>query len=377
MLLVYALPAVADRRRLMAAARLEDRHSDRLRVLATVGDGGRRGRTSPGHPGRSAREAADRTTAPLLLPLGPESRAMSTIKPRLSEPARRARDLAHARSQRAARMSRRDAAKNRRTMYQVVLGLLVVAAWALVSYAGWHVTVAIVPSVLLVAVVALSVRAAGERRTLNSIDRAEIRRIDGELKGLSRRPREAVTDQVGAGATRELPAATSGRSASASAPVAAGREDEERTNGATDETDLTGETRADAPDRRPDDVAARTWATVAAEQLTPGEQDTPAEDVAPARRPVLHNPAPDAWTPVPVPASRWSDTEPAAQRRTAPAFEAPESPSARVPLRPTRPSMTGTSVVAGSGADKPEPGVGRAPVLDLDAALARRRAKGA
>ena len=43
MLLVYALPALVDRRRLIAASRIEDRHSDRLRVLATVGDGARRG----------------------------------------------------------------------------------------------------------------------------------------------------------------------------------------------------------------------------------------------------------------------------------------------------------------------------------------------
>ncbi|MGC5615558.1 hypothetical protein [Georgenia sp. Z1491] len=401
MLLVYALPAVADRRRLMAATRLEDRHSDRLRVLATVGDGGRRGRASPGHPGRLARSATDRPTAPPLLPIGPESRAMSTIKPRLSEPARRARDLAHARSQRAARMSRRDAARNRRTMYQVVLGLLTVAAWALVHYAGWNLAAAIVPSVLLAGVVALSVRAAGERRTLNSIDRAEIRRIDGELKELARRPREvglleqAAAEPASGDRPGELTAAplededvagvpgsvTGGAAAHAvGAPARAGQ--------------------APAPARL-DDVASRTWATVAAARLTADsdehtgsadraedgpagadardDADEPTEapegDQHPAR-PFLANEAPDAWTPVPVPASRWADDGAGLQRRTAPSFSPPAAPSARVPLRPTRPASSG-SVVAGSGADAPPVGTPRAPVLDLDAALARRRAKGA
>ncbi|MGC5628315.1 hypothetical protein ACPYO6_08740 [Georgenia sp. Z1344] len=386
MLLVYALPAVADRRRLMAATRLEDRYSDRLRVVATVGDGGRRGRASPGHPGRVARSAADRPTAPLLLPVGPESRAMSTIKPRLSEPARRARDLAHARSQRAARMSRRDAARNRRTMYQVVLGLLAVAAWALVHYAGWHLAAAIVPSLLLVAVVALSVRAAGERRMLNSVDRAEIRRIDGELKELARRPRAAGELEAGESAEERATGAGQDRTR-AQLPAAVGstdaesRADAERTD--TDEQEATPAGRAATS--APDGVAARTWATVASAQLTPHSDPQPAAEPlgrsgevredGPARAPRTED-APGAWTPVPVPASRWSGDGSGAQRRTAPAFEPPVAPSARVPLRPTRPSSAG-SVVAGSGADAPAPDAPKAPVLDLDAALARRRAKGA
>jgi hypothetical protein len=349
MLLVYALPALADRRRLMAASRLEDRHSDRLRVLATVGDGGRRGRDLPGHLDRDADTVAGRPTAPALLPIGPEQRAMSTISPRLSEPARRARDLAHSRSQRAARMSRRNSARRRRLMYQVALGLLTIGGWIAVGSLGWTVAAGIVPTVLLAGVIARSVRASIEARTLNRIDVAEIRRIEGELRQLSRRPKDRAADDADAhqGADEAAPA---GAGDVRTADDAVGRES------------------------RPVDAGSRTWATVAGERIT-----APAEE--PPAREVVHNDVPDAWTPVPVPSSRWAEAERNAPRGTTPrvttpAYEAPEAPSARVPLRPTKPSYSG-AVVAGSGADAPPIGAPSAPLLDLDAALERRRARGA
>lgn len=157
----YLLPTVIRSAQVSREARVDDRFSAELRIVARAGEPVPPPRThqtrTPLHPIREA---------PMEPPVAYKLIAAD------------ARRVAAARAARAAAASRRAAAARRRLLLSSVLGALTVLAWALVATTSVSVGVAIVPTVVTAAVVELGRRAAAAGRSADAALAEAVRRAE-------------------------------------------------------------------------------------------------------------------------------------------------------------------------------------------------------
>ncbi|GAA3509190.1 hypothetical protein [Georgenia daeguensis] len=394
-LLGYLLPHLVRTRQQLLDSRVEDRFSGDLRILATAGTPdtaqGRvvhpRGHTSGARP--YLHDPARRPEAPMNRPRARSERATED-----------ARALAAARAARAARVSRRAAAARRRLVLTVALLLLSGGAWAAVGLAGASWALAVVPTLLLGAVLVLGRRTAVRAAAHDRRDRAEMARLEARLKAVSRRAQAApprrtttgtdrrvasgdVTGQTGAEASAErdveVTAERPGTSAvdgpgedDLEAPVARVSSRAESVAGAADSAPVALPEGAsnDSGEDDPEAPAARTQGVEVSAEEAPsahrgdGDADGLADGTASTGTVEAADDRP--WTPVPVPAPSYTLKQDAPRRDVAP-YETVSGPTAAVPQRPSVASPAGAPVQV----EEPV-----APTLDLDAVLARRRAAG-
>lgn len=392
MVLCYLLPAAIRSRQIVADARIDDRFSTGLRVLArTGGTSPRVESTARVHLHAPATPTASSPTTTSAEPEAPMDR--QPVPPASRTPAQARREAA-TRAARAAAASRRAAAARRRRVLLVGLFTLTAAGWGLFATITFPIAVPIAASVLLVAA------AVAGRRAAVRAARAEDRE---HLAGPVGRTRRGGSGSAGASSqerpttTRTGPVRHARRTSQGEAASPEGADDTAPADSgaATEGRDGTGGPAVTPPTRTP--VSERTGslrisvdpATI--DSAVPGaEQD-------------------EGWTPVPVPVPTYALKEPA-PRRTIAAYEAPQwepQPAAEAPADAEQereltlatveqavrqrkdhqaPPATAEQVLAeqevararGTAASTPA-GAGeepKRPTMDLQSVLERRRAVG-
>lgn len=339
---------------------------------------------------------------------------MSRPTSRLQRSAADARRLAALQAARAAAVSRRRLAARRRLILVLLLTAASISGWVAVSAVSLSVAAAIVPTVLLAGVLLLGRRAAKAGARRDEADRAAIAELSRRTAGgrpAAPRPASARPPVSRAGQSRSPETQQAGRHPSA---------------GSTGQHGAVSVIASPAADQAPDD-GVRAADDEPTEPTAPVAQqrDAAAEPADDDRRDVADQPASDLpvtasepaavttiddrtavtaeerpWTPVPVPAPSYA-LKPAAPRRDIAGYEAsgaasqvdpreiaidasPYAPSRETAGQPggtaqaeavTQPAASTQDDGAGQPGDAPQPP--RAAGLDLDSALARRRAVGA
>ncbi|WP_127130992.1 hypothetical protein [Georgenia sp. SYP-B2076] len=407
-LLGYLLPNLVRSRQLLLDSRVEDRFSGDLRILATAGTAALAGRTGTADGGT---HHAQVTTRPYLH--DPSRRPESSLANRPHAPAGRApqdaRALAAARAARAARVSRRAAAARRRLILTTLLLVVSVGAWAAVPLVGASWLLPVVPTLLLVMVLVLGRRTAVQALAHDKRDRAEMARLQADLREITRRAaaQRPPSRRVASAAAGRARGAEAGASADADASAAPGAAADASTSAGTSaDASATPGRPADAGslavDRATADRASTDSVAVGRAPAGPasadrsastdsrrddGEDDleapagtgrpdtgtdvgappaTAAPDTAWAER-GAQGASHETWTPVPVPVPSYTLKPDVPRRDVAPYADAAPDTHSAVPQRPTVASP------ASAAAALLEP---VAVKLDLDAVLARRRAAG-
>ncbi len=314
--IVYLVPQLLRHRQQLAEARVDDRFSEYLRVLRVADPDPRPGVHAPSqgrvqlHPGGGERTMHR-----------PQS-----VGDRVSADAARLTAAEHA--GRAAALTNRAAAARRRAMLATTLLLVTLGSWVVVALGSMAASVAVLPTVLLVAVLA-----AGRRAVL-----------------AGRRADQAWAEGAVRRAARPRPHA-GGR------PLAVGR--------AVHPSEAITEIMQKVPAGPVRATASRVLATgevpVVPDVETPAVavlDETPAEPTAAPAAPPADEPA--VWVPVPVPPPAYA-LKPEARR-----------PEPR-PLTGPQPAVPATATGVSEDADDQRPTTGG---LALDAILARRRASG-
>ncbi len=331
--IAYLVPHHLRYRQQLLDARVEDRFSEHLRILAVLGEAGPGpGSTSAGgspavraeplrlHPVRNDQRER-RGGSPMKRPHGTTDRVAADL----------VRRSAAEHSQRAAHLARRAAGARRRALLTLLLVVATPAAWGVVAFASVPLVAGVVPSALLLAVLV-----AG-RRAVVAAARAD--------------------EQWRAGEPYRLPAPRR-------APSAVGR--------AVRPSEAVTEIMARVPR-----VPVQAGASVAlAEAAAAVASATPAQDRAERRAATARRSAADeatsgpAWMPVPVPRPTYTlkpearRGEPAPLPAPLPAPRSAEDAAADVTADETAPAAPVAAAPA------------RPAGLDLDAVLARRRASG-
>ncbi|UNX55458.1 hypothetical protein MF406_04110 [Georgenia sp. TF02-10] len=194
-LLGYLLPHLVQTRQLLLHSRVEDRFSGDLRIVATAGTDPRQRRSGDdGAAHHRPTAARPYLHDPTRRPEGPMNRPHA----RSERATQDARALAAARAARAARVSRRAAAARRRLVLTVVLLALTVGAWAGVALTSLAWGLAVVPTLLLAAVLVLGRRAAVAAAERDRRDRAEMARLEARLTALASRSAAVRAERRGA-----------------------------------------------------------------------------------------------------------------------------------------------------------------------------------
>ncbi|WP_448059251.1 hypothetical protein [Cellulomonas hominis] len=346
--IAYLVPHKLRHRQQLLEARADDRFSDALRVLAVTGPDGRSRRAyDDGVRAPDCGRVVDKSIGLLtpnrgvpLVAAGGRGGGRAVDRPhgtqdRISADA--ARRAAQQRAARAAAVARRGAAARRRGMLAALLLVASVAGWAVVGLSAVSVVAAVVPTVLLVAVVVLGRRAV----------------LAGRAHDAEWAHHEREQSMAPARATAEAPAVT-GRAV------------------------------------RPSEAHTEVFAAIVDEiatDATPAAPTATARATARAAKAVQEQ---DAWSPVPVPAPTYTLKASAPHREPAPLDHLEGStndrPAERAVPEPVRESAAPDGFTAPSSSPAPRPATGeRTPLeppaattgsLDLDAILARRRAAG-
>lgn len=328
----YLVPYLVRSRQQLADSRVDDRFSGAMRVVVTGTTPKRT--TSEHHPPARPylHDPRRRTENPAVnRPMSPTERSAAD-----------ARRLAALRAARAAEISRRQAAARRRLILTLVLLVASIGGWTAFGASGASIALGLVPTVLLGAVLVLGRRAAKAAARRNAADRAAMARLQ-----LTPAARSAGTRPVAGSRTQ-------------SAQVTA--------VGAADDATT-------ADDATPEVVT------------TPSVDDT-RTDATPTSAAATGRTTSRSWTPVPVPAPSYTLKASAPRRDVAPhvleevAVAAPEAGSARdLSLADIESSPYAPVARSAQPAEQPavEESTTQAPAggLDLDSALARRRAVGA
>ncbi len=313
LILGYLLPTAIRSRQVVVDSRVADRFSEDLRVLATAG-------TNPTPQPESARGYLHRprtqTTEDIMHSPAPQRLAAAD-----------ARRAAAARATRAAAASRRAAAAARRLVLTLVLLTATAAGWVLVAVASAPIALAIVPSVLFLAVLVLGRRAAAQAKIADARLAEEIER--------ARRADHARAARVAA-----TKAAREGEAPTAKSSLRI-------------EVDPAKLLEADAAET-----------SVMRPELPEGE----------------------GWTPVPVPAPVYTMKAPAPRREVEPLSEqelagaehdgAASGASSASPAEPVERAEVAEPVEVVQGAPAEAPAAPPAPSVNLQEVLERRRAVG-
>lgn len=313
MSLGYLLPALIRSRQVVSDARVDDRFSTNLRVLARAGG-------TPPQYSSTARVYLHTPSA-----REPEAPMDRQPAPPASRSAAEARRVAAMRAARAAAASRRAAAARRRRVLLLGLVFLTAALWTLFATITLPIAAPIVASVLLVAAGVAGRRAAvraalAESREAERSDRPA--RTDrnprrrsatgSSAAGAERVEQDKPTTATGPLAVRHARRSSQGEAAPAPAETQEGGE-------ATKAAVADGGTGEDAP--------------VAPPKRTPVSERTGSlrisVDPATIDNPVAIDTA-EGWTPVPVPRPTYTLKAPAPRREVA-AYESPQWESAPAP----------------------------------------------
>jgi hypothetical protein len=230
LLFVYLMPQLIRGRQDAVDARVDDRFSADLRILATSGTAGSPARPAPDDdvPRAYLHDPRLRTgVAPMNRPPAPTVRAVTSGAPAAGDAAPRsaapAGDAARAERERAearaAAARRRRAAARRRLVLTLALLTLTAGAWAAVVLGHAQPGGAVIPSALLLLVLVLGRRAA---RAGRRIARAEAARAHQATAGPTARPgaephagpaRPSAGHGAGAPAARSVPTVPPSREA--------------------------------------------------------------------------------------------------------------------------------------------------------------------
>ncbi|MGC0272959.1 hypothetical protein ACO0LV_08185 [Pseudactinotalea sp. Z1739] len=315
MSLGYLLPALIRSRQVVSDARVDDRFSTNLRVLARAG----------GTPPRYSSTARVYLHTPSARE--PEAPMDRQPAPPASRSAAEARRVAAMRAARAAAASRRAAAARRRRALLLGLVFLTAALWTLFVTITLPIAAPIAASVLLVAAGVAGRRAAvraafAETREAERTDRTTHTdrtartgrnpRRRGGTAGAERAEQESPTTATGPLAVRHARRSSQGEAA----PVPAETQERGEATKAGVADDGTGQDAPVAPPTRTP-VSERTGSLRIS--VDPATIDNPvAMDTA------------DGWTPVPVPRPTYTLKAPAPRRDVA-AYEAPQWEPAPAP----------------------------------------------
>lgn len=369
----YLVPTLVNNRQRLADARVDDRFSGSLHVVATAGDPGQMARPAEQTPRSEPRwylhRTVDRTPGDRT-----EGRAVNQPSALTDAAARGTREFAAARASHAADISRRAAAARRRLSITLVLLLAAVSGWTLVGFGlvGW--AVATMPSVLLAGVLVAGRRAAVANGRRDARARVELTRLEEQARRAAVRRRTTGPSGERHAAATAVPAASQPAAASSSE---AGK----------------------APQPASTEVVLRSQPVLDHGRLFHGsagsqESEGPGADSAQANAPETDD-AGQTWTPstVPAPAYRMKPTAPRrtmapeataamqaeAQRASAPSPEETpvvvadplvETPYGVLTAEDEIAASSGAvSDVATDSEEMPAP----APALSVDEALARRR----
>lgn len=309
MVLCYLLPAAIRSRQVVADARIDDRFSTGLRVLARAGD-------PPPHYDSTARVYLHTPRSQTPSSAEPEAPMDRQPVPPTSRVAAQARREASMRAARAAASSRRAAAARRRRVLLLTLLAVTAATWTLFATFAFPVAAPIIASVVLVAAAVAGRRAAVRAASAEAREQTTERSARSPKPGLHAGPPEVPAE--------EGPTTTSG-----SVPVRHARRASQGDARRTAEEPVAGSARSTAHAEQ-DDAGER---EVTAPTRTPISERTgslrisvdPTTIDAPANAPVQ-----DGWTPVPVPVPTYT-LKASAPRREVPAYEAPAWEPAEAP----------------------------------------------
>lgn len=327
LILGYLVPALVRRRQAVAMSRVDDRFSRDLRVVARGGSSSDR-RQAARLPSTTALVAA-----PMII--GPRGEELTVNRPpgmADRRTANEARRVAAVRAALAARRAEQAAAARRRLVLTLALVVVSGIAWAAVAFAQFSVLLAAFPTVVLVGVLWLGVRAAqAERAEWSQVPTSLTEPRSVSVGGPTYSPAQLRAHLAATGAA---PAAPSSATTAAADGDQAGR-----LSWSTGEIPVEAPAEPQAPAQPDVDVDS----PVLAEQQEAREVAAVAD-------------VPGSWTPVPVPVPTYTLKPMAVRRETAP-YSAEDEAAAS----PTEVSLDVTL----------EDGI------DLRAVLARRRAVGA
>ncbi len=399
--IAYLVPHRLRYRQQLLESRTEDRFSGALRVLA-VADARRDGRTpqARGECGPDSTKRSELLSPARGVPVqgrpavterrGVVERPYGTQDRISADEARRAAQL---RARRAVALARRSAAARRRGVLTVVLAVASVAAWAVVGLGFAGVAVAVVPTVLLAAVVAMGRRAVVQARVADAAWERQQRAAQrprsertARVTGRALHPSDNNTEAIrqvrpgGPAGERGVPA----REGVAAAPSDAAQ----RVSGGATSADVRGVDGEERSDARAVAEPAEVTAAGTESTASPGAGGAAgAPSAAPAAAPappaaaeprdavqttqVVVAPAPvpsqvgdEGWSPVPVPRPTYTTKATAPRREPLPLVVEDAAPVA-------------VEAPAGATSGGQEAGGAPArPAVDLDAILARRRAAG-
>jgi hypothetical protein len=281
-----------------------------------------------------------------------------------------ARRAAAERSQRAALLARRAAAARRRGLLTLALALLTVAGWVVYGVTTASVAVGIVPSVLLVAVIAAS------RAAVVSAQRADEKWEASRARATREAPRRVSAVSVGgvAGVSKAVSArfAEAGKSAGAESEGAGKSAGQQIAVGqAVHPSEQLTEFISEAPVARPVETSGE-----GIPALIPVGSSLPAEE------------RPTVWEPRPVPAPAYTLKQSAPRRTAAPieigadGRELDSSLAEAAAEAAVAEATAEVTATAGTAADDlvddvlAEPDVVTTGSMDLNQILARRRAAG-
>ncbi|TDE94093.1 hypothetical protein EXU48_11640 [Occultella glacieicola] len=348
MFFAFLLPSVIRSRQVVLDSRVEDRFSEDLRVVARAGDPpepkAERSNRGYVHP------RIEQPEAPMHTPVARGDRLAAAD----------ARRAAASRAARAAAASRRAAAARRRLALTLLLLGATAVTWTLFAVASLPVAAAIVPSVLLLAVVVAGRRASARAAVADARWRAEVARDTRDpFAPVGTIDRAEAPVRHSKGTRRDGAAERPGTGSTTPGP--------ERTE------------RTERTERRARPAAAT------------GTRPSLRIDVDPAsllpEEPVAHRAGPElpegeGWTPVPVPAPTYT-LKPAVRRREVAPFETDEQTTAasatdEADTEVPAPSETSLDATAEATEHDPAdaPAEPAAPAMNLQAVLARRRASG-
>ncbi|MGC0249479.1 hypothetical protein [Pseudactinotalea sp. Z1748] len=319
MSLGYLLPALIRSRQVVSDARVDDRFSTNLRVLARAGG-------TPPQYSSTARVYLHTPSA-----REPEAPMDRQPAPPASRSAAEARRVAAMRAARAAAASRRAAAARRRRVLLLGLVFLTAALWTLFATITLPIAAPIAASVLLVAA-----GVAGRR--------AAVRAAIAETREAERTDRTTHTDRTartGRNPSRRSGAASPAASAeraeqesptTATGPVAV-RHARRSSQGEAAPVPAETQERGEATKAGAADGGTGEGAPVAPPKRTPVSERTGSlrisVDPATIDNPVALDTA-DGWTPVPVPRPTYTLKAPAPRREVA-AYESPQWEPAPTP----------------------------------------------